>query len=220
MHGHQTMTSEDSSFPRLSQEQLTLVSSYGVIRKYAKNTILVSEGDPSELFYLILKGQVKAFVSDDNGKEVLLNIQGPGEYFGEIAIIDTAPRSASIMTLEPCQMAVVAKGEFERCLAEHPDIALGMIRSLVKRIRTLTDQVKGLALLDVYGRIAHTLSGMACEQNGQLIIEQRLTHQDIANMVGASREMVSRIMKELQTDGYLRIEDRQIILAKKLPGSL
>jgi len=213
------MTSEESSFPKLSPEQLKLVSSYGVIRKYAKNTILVSEGDPSEMFYLILKGQVKAFVSDEKGKEVLLNIQGPGEYFGEIAIIDAAPRSASIMTLEPCQMTVVSKGEFERSLAEHPDIALGLIRNLVKRIRTLTEQVKGLALLDVYGRIAHTLNSLASEHNGQLVIEQRITHQDIANMVGSSREMVSRTMKELQTDGYLRIEDRQIIIAKKLPGS-
>lgn len=213
------MTSEDSSFPKLSPEQLKLVSSYGVTRKYAKNTILVSEEDPSDMFYVILKGQVKAFVSDENGKEALLNILGQGEYFGEIAIIDAAPRSASIMTLEPCQMAVVAKGEFERCLAEHPDIALGLIRSLVKRIRALTEQVKGLALLDVYGRIVHTLTSLAKEQNGQLVIEQRLTHQDIANMVGASREMVSRILKDLQTDGYLRIEDKQIIIAKILPGS-
>jgi CRP/FNR family cyclic AMP-dependent transcriptional regulator len=117
-------------------------------------------------------------------------------------------------------MAVVTKGEFRRCLAEHPDLALGLIQSLVERIRTLTEQVKSLALLDVYGRITHTLTSMASEQNGQRVIEQRLTHQDIANMVGASREMVSRILKDLQTDGYIRIEARQIIIAKKLPGCL
>lgn len=203
----------------MNQEELELITSYGASRTYAKNTILVSEGDPSEMFYLILKGQVKVFISDEKGKEVLLNLQGPGEYFGEIAIIDQAPRSASVMTIDACQIAVVSKQGFERCLAEHPGFAMGLIRNLVKCVRSLTEQVKGLALLDVYGRIANTLTGLAKEQNGELVIEQRLTHQDIANMVGASREMVSRILKDLSTGGYIRINDRKIIIVKKLPAS-
>ena len=213
------MTSSNAFFPRISQEELELVASYGASRTYAKNTILVSEGDPSEMFYLILKGQVKVFISDEKGKEVLLNLQGPGEYFGEIAIIDQAPRSASVMTIEACQIAVVSKQGFERCLADHPGLAMGLIRNLVKCVRSLTEQVKGLALLDVYGRIAHTLNSLAKEQNGELVIEQRLTHQDIANMVGASREMVSRILKDLSTGGYIRIDDKKIIIAKQLPTS-
>jgi len=203
----------------MNQEELELITSYGASRTYAKNTILVSEGDPSEMFYLVLKGQVKVFISDEKGKEVLLNLQGPGEYFGEIAIIDQAPRSASVMTIEACQIAVVSKQGFERCLVDHPGLAMGLIRNLVKCVRSLTKQVKGLALLDVYGRIAHTLTGLAKEQNGELVIEQRLTHQDIANMVGASREMVSRILKDLSTGGYIRINDRKIIIVKKLPAS-
>jgi len=213
------MTSSNVFFPKMSAEELELVASYGAKRTYAKNTILVSEGDPSEIFYLILEGQVKVFISDEKGKEVLLNLQGPGEYFGEIAIIDKAPRSASVMTSEVCQIAVVSKQEFERCLAEHPGLAMGLIRNLVKCVRSLTEQVKGLALLDVYGRIVNTLTSLAKEQNGELVIEQRLTQQDIANMVGASREMVSRILKDLSTGGYIRIEDRQIIIAKQLPAN-
>jgi len=211
------MTANNDFFHKLSPEEFELVASYGINKSFAKNAILVSEGDPSDLFYLILKGQVKVFVSDEKGKEVLLNIQGPGEHFGEIAIIDAAPRSASVMTIGPCQIAVVSKQGFERCLIEHPELAMSLIRNLVKRIRSLTDQVKGLALLDVYGRIAQTLTSLSKEHNGQMVIAQRLTHQDIANMVGASREMVSRILKDLSRGGYIRIEDRQIIIAKQFP---
>jgi CRP/FNR family cyclic AMP-dependent transcriptional regulator len=198
---------------------MRLVASYGVSRSYAKNTILVNEGDPSEMFYIILSGKVKVYLSDEKGKEVLLNMAGPGEYFGELAIIDDAPRSASVMTLEPCHMAVVSRAGFERCLAEHPGFAMGLIRTLVKRVRSLTDQVKGLALLDVYGRVAHTLLNLATEQQGKLVIDQRLTHQEIANMVGASREMVSRILKDLSTGGYIKIEDRKMVIPRQLPAS-
>ncbi len=213
------MTSGNQFFPELSQEDMRLVASYGVSRSYAKNTILVNEGDPSEMFYIILTGKVKVYVSDEKGKEVLLNMAGPGEYFGELAIIDDAPRSASVMTMEPCQMAVVSRAGFERCIAEHPGFAMGLIRTLVKRVRSLTDQVKGLALLDVYGRVAHTLLNLATEQQGTLVIEQRLTHQEIANMVGASREMVSRIMKDLSTGGYIRMEDKKMVIPRQLPAS-
>jgi CRP/FNR family cyclic AMP-dependent transcriptional regulator len=213
------MTSEFPIFPELSQDDLRFVADYGVSRTYAKNTILVSEGDPSDLFYIILSGKVKVYLSDEKGKEVLLNIQGPGEYFGELALIDEAPRSASIMTLESCQMAVVSRAGFERCLEEHPSFALGLIRILVRRIRSLTEQVRGLALLDVYGRVANSLLHMATEQEGKLVIDQRLTQQEIANMVGASREMVSRIMKDLSTGGYIRIEDKRIVISRKFPTS-
>lgn len=213
------MTSGNQFFPELSQEDMQLVAGYGVSRSYSKNTILVNEGDQSEMFYIILTGKVKVYVSDEKGKEVLLNMAGPGEYFGELAIIDDAPRSASVMTLEACQMAVVSRAQFERCLAEHPGFAMGLIRTLVKRVRSLTDQVKGLALLDVYGRVAHTLLNLATEQQGKLVIEQRLTHQEIANMVGASREMVSRILKDLSTGGYIRIEDKKMVIPRQLPAS-
>ena len=213
------MSSDLPIFPELGPDDLSFVADYGVRRNYPKNTILVSEGDPSDLFYIIVNGKVKVFVSDDKGKEVLLNIQGSGEYFGELALIDEAPRSASVMTLESCQMAVVSRAGFERCLEEHPGFAMGLIRSLVKRVRSLTEQVKGLALLDVYGRVANTLLHMATQKEDKLVVEQRLTHQDIANMVGASREMVSRIMKDLSTGGYIRIEDKRIVIPGKFPAS-
>jgi CRP/FNR family cyclic AMP-dependent transcriptional regulator len=196
---------------------LHVLSDNGVTRNYPKNVVLITEGDRSDSFYVILSGKVKVFLSDEHGKEVQLNTQGPGEYFGELALIDQAPRSASVMTLEPSQLAVVSRQDFQRCLAENPDIAVELISFLVSRVRSLTESVKNLALLDVYGRVARTLLNLSSEQDDQLVIKERLTHQEIANRVGASREMVSRIMKDLCTGGYIQIRDHKIFIQEKLP---
>jgi CRP/FNR family cyclic AMP-dependent transcriptional regulator len=204
-------------FAELIPEHLQFISGKGVTRTYPKHTVLISEGDDSEAFYVIGSGRVKVYASDENGKEVILNIQGPGEYFGELALIDDAPRSASVITLEKCTVSVVSKTDFYHSLSERPEIALELIRPLVNRIRSLTESVKNLALLDVYGRVARTLLNLAKEKDGDFVIEQRLTHQDIANMVGASREMVSRIMKDLATGGYIRVANRKIYVKGKLP---
>lgn len=205
-------------FPELSQTSLDLIASCGVVRKYSKNTVLVSEGELSDSLYIILDGKVKVYVSDEHGKEVLLNILGQGAHFGELSLIDEEPRSASVVTLEQSQIVVVSKPNFQHCLATHSEIAFELISTLVKRVRALTDSVKNLALLDVYGRVARTLLSLANKQDNQLIIQQRLTHQDIASMVGASREMVSRIMKDLTTGGYIEVKDKQIIIRSKLPS--
>lgn len=212
------MPSDQSLFSELTPEELRLIADYGVTRTFAKNVVLIHEDDASDSLYVILSGRVRIFVSDENGKEGILNTQGPGECFGELALIDAAPRSASVMTLEPSKLAIVSKGDFERCLAKYPSIAIGLIRVLSRRVRALTDSVKSLALLDVYGRVAHTLLKLARERDGVLVIEERLTHQDLADMVGASREMVSRIMKELVTGGYIESKDKTLRIRGHLPA--
>ncbi len=204
-------------FSELSDEDIQRIAGSGVVKSFPKHTVLISEGDQSDFLYVILEGKVKVFVSDESGKEAILNIQGPGEYFGELALIDEVPRSASVMTLTPSRLAFVSRADFEACLAEHPNLALKLIRTLTQRIRSLTEVVKNLALHDVYGRVARTLLKLAQEKNGMLVIEQRLTHQDIADMVGASREMVSRIMKDLTTGGYLQTKNKIITIQSKLP---
>jgi CRP/FNR family cyclic AMP-dependent transcriptional regulator len=205
-------------FPELTPDSLNLVAEHGTVRNYPKNTVMIHEGDRSDSLYVILSGKVKVYSSDEDGKEVILNIQGPGECFGELALIDAAPRSASVMTMEPSRISVVSRADFEQCLAENSGIALELIRSLAQRVRSLTESVKSLALLDVYGRVARTLLDMASEEaGGQLVVRQRLTHQDIANMVGASREMVSRIMKDLVNGGYIHVKDKVITIQGKLP---
>ena len=211
------MSPEAQLFPELTSESLNRIAEHGTVRSYPRHAVLIHEGDRTDAFYIILGGKVKVYASDEDGKEIILNIQGPGEYFGELALIDSAPRSASVMTMEPSKIAVISRADFERCLADNPSIAIELIRSLAQRVRSLTESVKSLALLDVYGRVARTLLDLAKEEDGVLAVRQRLTHQDIANMVGASREMVSRIMKDLVNGGYIHIADRVITIRQKLP---
>lgn len=202
-----------------SPEDLELLSSCGVTKNYPKHTVLIQEGDLSDSLYIILSGKVKIYVSDDNGKEVILRTQKEGEYFGELALMDARPRSASVMTLEKSRLAVVSKAIFNNCLKEHPDFALKLLCALAQRVRSLTESVRNLALLDVYGRVAHTLLDLAIEKEGKLIIEERPTHQEIAQRVGASREMVSRIMGDLAAGGYIEVTPKTIVIPRNLPAA-
>jgi CRP/FNR family cyclic AMP-dependent transcriptional regulator len=200
----------------LSDAELKAVGSQGIARSYPKNTIIVSEGDETDSLYIILEGRVKAFVSDDEGRDVVLSTQGTGEYFGEM-VLDEGPRSASIMTLEPCRFLVVPKSDFRNFVASNPAFALNLIEKLIGRARALTASVKSLALMDVYGRVARLLLELADDSSGQLAISQRLTQQEIASRIGASREMVSRILKDLSIGGYLTQSRAGIVLHRKPP---
>ncbi|MGD8567082.1 MAG: Crp/Fnr family transcriptional regulator [Gammaproteobacteria bacterium] len=206
-----------SLFSDFSEAELQAISNVTAVRTYPKNTIIISEGDNSDSLYAILSGKVKVYLSDDEGREIIINIQGAGEYFGELALLDDAPRSASVMTLEETRLAVISKSAFEECLTKHPELGLRIIRELSARLRHLTQNVKSLALMDVYGRVARTLLDMAEPSGDKLEIRQKLTQRDIASMVGASREMVSRILKDLSTGGYITIQNKTITINEKLP---
>lgn len=205
-----------SLFSGLSQEEIAALAAAAIVRTFAKNTIVVTEGDRSDSLYVILSGRVKVFVSDEQGKDLVLNIQGPGEYFGELAL-DEGPRSASVATMEPCKMAVIANDVLREFLASHPEAALQLIRGLIGRTRHMTESLKNLALLDVYGRVAKLLLELATEVDGRLVIELRLTQQEIADRVSASREMVSRILKDLSVGGYIANEGGKIIIQRRPP---
>lgn len=205
-------------FEDFSDAELTLLTQRAALRNFPKNSILVNEGDETDSLYIIQSGKVKIFLSDEEGKEIILTIQGPNEYFGEISLLDSAPRSASAMAIEDCKLYVLPKKDFEAFLLQHPEISLKIIRGLTSRLRTLTDNVKSLALMDVYGRIANTLIKLAEDDHGKMVIKQRLTHKDIASMVGSSREMVSRIMKDLTRGGYLAATKSGITINERLPA--
>ena len=209
----------ETLFPVLNSDEISYLASMGVHKRYPKNSVLICEGDDSESLYILLDGKVKVYAGDESGKEVVINIQGPGEIFGEVAMIGNIPRSASVMAIEPVQVAFLSRGKFETCLMDHPELAVKFLGLLVERIHNLTAMTKNLALNDVYGRIAYTLNKLVEETEGEKIIRIRLTHQDIANMVGSSREMVSRIMKDLTKGGYIESHDKHIILKKNLPLS-
>lgn len=206
-----------SIFAGLPASDLELIRQYMVRRSYPKNTIILSEGDSSDSLYLILSGKVKVFLNDENGKEAIINYQETGEYFGELSLIDDYKRSASIMTVEKTDLAVISKQAFHQLMKSKPDIAIHLLKDMVHRIRTLTEEVKGLALSDVYGRLSKTLQAMAVEREGQLIIDGSFTQQELANRIGASREMVCRIFKDLVKGGYISTGSKQTVIHKTLP---
>lgn len=200
----------------LPEPHLKKLMEQGATRTYPKNTVIVSEGDRSDSMYVILAGKVKVYLSDESGKELLLREMGPGEYFGDV-VLDDQPRSASVMTVEPSKFAVINVGQFRRFLADNPEAAFEILRSCMQRIRDLTKAVGNLGLMDVYGRVAQLLMDLSVDDNGRRIIKSRLTQQDIASRVGCSREMISRILKDLRAGGYVVEEGDLMVIAKKPP---
>jgi len=189
---------------------------HAVTRMFPKDTVIVKEGDRTDSLYIVVSGRVKIYVSDEKGKEIALNEAGPGEYFGEM-VLDEGPRSASVMTLEPTQFLVIPKEEFKEFVAKSPEFSLHLIRKLIKRVRALTNVVKSLALMDVYGRVARMLLDLAVERDDTLVIEGPPTQQEMASRVGASLEMVNRILKDLSDGGYIAADRDRITIARTLP---
>ena len=204
-------------FEGVPEAELHALAARTVTRSYPKQAILVSEGDESDSLYLILGGRVKVYLSDETGKELILAIKGPGQYFGEM-VLDHQPRSASVMTLEPSQFAILSRDDFKDFLLRHPQVALQLIQNLIRVARGLNQNVRSLAMLDVYGRVARILLELAVDQNGKLVIPEKLTQKDIAARVGASREMINRILRDLTTGGYVSVEDGCIIINKAPPA--
>jgi CRP/FNR family cyclic AMP-dependent transcriptional regulator len=189
---------------------------HAVSRTFPENTVVVREGDRTDSLYIIVSGRVKIYVSDDKGKEVMLSESGPGEYFGEM-VLDEGPRSASVKTLEPTRFLVVSKEDFREFVKKSPEFSLHLICKLISRVRALTNDVKSLALMDVYGRVARMLLELAVERDGVLVIDSKPTQQEIASRVGASREMVGRILGDLTVGGYIEVGRDRITIAKALP---
>ncbi|TYC60765.1 cyclic nucleotide-binding domain-containing protein [Zoogloea oleivorans] len=187
------------------------------MRVFAANTIVVSEGDEGNSLFIIQNGSLKAFLTDNVGREVTLSLLDPGDYFGELALLDEAPRSASVMAVTRSEVLQIPRTAFLELIEVYPACLQLVVRNLVGRIRLLTESVRSLALVDVFGRISRVFDSLAVEQDGLLLIDRRLTQQDLANMVGASREMVNRILRDLVAGGYIEIEQQRILLCKKLP---
>ena len=209
-------TIQESTY-RLGPSILAELSHRGVARMFRERTVLVTEGEKTDALYIILEGRVRAYVSDANGREAVLSVMGPGEYFGELAY-DGEPRSASVITLEPCRLLVVTRQEFAQFIETHPAVAHHFINKLIGRIRVLTENVRSLSLMDAYGRVARLLLEMAITKDGQQFIPEKLTQADIASRVGCSREMVSRIFKDLVQGNYIAVQPDRIVINRKPPA--
>ena len=203
-------------FAHVDDHDLVQIAAAATVRTYRKNSIIITEGDSSSSLYLILDGEVKVFVSDEDGRTNIVNRLGPGDYFGELSLIDGAPRSASIEALTPCRISILTRPFFVDYLEAHPRVAIRLLEGMVQRLRRTTDHAKGLALMDVFGRIASVLLKSAAEEGGRMITPP-LTQQDIADQVGASREMVSRILKDLRAGDYISMDGKRFVIKKDIP---
>ena len=198
-------------------ESLRALVLHGDVRRYRKGTILIHEGDVGDTLFVVLSGRVKVFCTDSNDKEITFGLFGAAEYFGEMAL-DGGPRSASVITLEPTVCAVISRRALTQFIAERPEFAIALLSKVIQRLRLATRDARNLAFIDVYGRITRLINDLATPQaDGRRMIAERVTHQAIASRVGCSREMVSRILKDLVSGGYMAIEDRRFVLLAKLP---
>ena len=207
---------KDRTTEVLPQALLDQIAAVATVRTFAKRAIIVTEGDETDSLYVVLSGKARVFVADDKGREVQLNQLGPGEYFGEVTL-DGGPRSASVMALDDTRCAIVKRAELTPFLEKHPELALHIVRKLAHRVRELTENVRSLALMDVYGRVARLLLELAEEKEGKLVIGEALTHRDIAARVGGSREMLSRHITHHAHGGDVRKEDGHHVIARKPP---
>jgi CRP/FNR family cyclic AMP-dependent transcriptional regulator len=210
------MPKETFRFSRLDDTTIRFFEKTASRKKFPRNTILFSKGDKSDSLYILCSGKAKAIARDEQGKEIVLGLIGPGEYFGEMAALDGEPRSATIVTKEPSEILIISKEDFQDSLSSNPDLIFSLVRVLLERFRKADEKIESLALMNVYGRVADFLMQIAEPKEGEWVIREALTHQEIADMVGASRETVSRTIKELQDAGYISIKKRQITIHKKL----
>lgn len=207
-----TMLHNVPLFARLDESQLGVLARVIVRRSFGRNAKIIGAGDPTDSLYIVINGRLKVLMSDEQGREVILSILGPGEFFGEMGLLDDSLRSASVVTLDACELLTISKTDFKRSLAENFDLSLNVMRGLVQRLREADRKIGSLALMDVYGRVARLLLEMAEDIDGEKVVVNKLSKQDIAKMIGASREMVSRVMKDLQLGGYLEVRGRTIVL--------
>jgi len=199
-------------FAGLPDAQLEQIARMAVSRKVVRHTTIVFVGDSTDSLFVIVSGSAKVLNRDAEGNEVILTLLGSGECFGEMGLIDGSPRSADVVANENCELLVIAKADFTSVLAGNVDLCLNIMKSLVLRLREANRKIESLALMDVYGRVAKLLLDFSVEENGVRVIRRKVTKQDMAKMVGASREMVSRVMKDLERSGYIRIEPGRIVL--------
>src|SRR5262245_39339795 len=188
----------------LQSETLNAIAATGVIRTFPRNSILINEGDVGDSLFIVLSGRVKVFASNEQGREFVIDFHGPGEYVGEMSL-DGERRSASVVTVEPTTCAVVNRAQFREFILKHPDFALHLIERLFHRVRVTTGNLKSFALSDVYGRMGRLLNTLVVEVEGKHMVPEKLTQQDIADRVGASRDMIGKLMKDLIAGGYLHV---------------
>jgi CRP-like cAMP-binding protein len=183
-------------------------------RKYPKGSVILFEDDPGDALFVVIVGQVKVVLIGEDGREVILATLADGDFFGEMSLIDDQPRSAHVIAMENSNLLVLRRDDFQRCLEETPRIAVGLLRAMTKRLRLADSKIGGLVLLDVTGRVARLLLEMADENDG-VLITKKVTHHQIAQMIGSSRETVSRTMRTLTEENLIAVTGKTITVTDR-----
>ena len=199
-------------FAGLPEAQLDHIAKMAVLRQVPRHKTIVFVGAKTDSLFVIVSGSAKVLNRDAEGREVILSMLEAGECFGEMGLIDDSPRSADVVANEACELLVISKADFTRALSENTELCLNIMKSLVLRLREANHKIESLALMDVYGRVAKLLLEFSEKENGVRVVKRKITKLDMAKMVGASREMVSRVMRDLEQHGYLHVDGGRIVL--------
>lgn len=206
----------------LTREELKLFIDRAEFVRFPKNTVIIEQGAHTTGLYIVISGKVRVYLTGDDDmfdrpKEVSLSIEGEGSYIGEISLLDLEPRTASVKTLEDSTFLLISREALTQVIHQNPEVALSLINGITKRFRSTIDSVKRLAFSTVYKRLVAVLMEMSEPDGDKRVIRERLTHQYLADMVGSSRVMVSRILKDLSVGGYVTTEKGQMVIHRKLP---
>ena len=199
-------------FSGVCDPELEQIAGVAAHRKVSRGTVIVRSGDPTDSLYILINGSARVMNSDEEGREVILSILGPGDFFGEMGLIDGSPRSANVVAAEACELLFLSKDALQRCLQDNFQVVQKLMKTLVMRLREADRKIESLALLDVYGRVARLLLDMSEVVEGRRVVKKKMSKQDMAKMIGASREMVSKVMRDLEVSGYIRYEDDLLVI--------
>lgn len=203
-------------FSELSDPDIASLARLANRRKCPKDSVVFFENEEGDFFFTILEGRIKVTILGDDGREVILSLLGPGDFFGEMALLDQEPRSATAIAVEDTELLSLHRIDFQSVLADNRSITTGLIKVLTGRLRRANHQISTLALLDVYGRVARVIVDMAREEGRRLkdgrIAFRRATHQEIANRIGTTRETVTRMLKDLERQGLIHVEGKELVV--------
>ena len=203
-------------FSELREEHVQSLARLTLRRRYPKDTVVFFENEEGDFFFMILEGRIKVTILGDDGREVILSVLGPGDFFGDMALLDNEPRSASAIAVEDSELISLHRSDFDALMATNPSITLALVRTLTARLRRANHQISTLALLDVAGRVARVILDLAREEGRRLrdgrISFRRPTHQEIAHRIGTTRETVTRMLKELERQGFIHVDGKDVVV--------
>jgi CRP/FNR family cyclic AMP-dependent transcriptional regulator len=199
-------------FALLTQQQGALLSDAVAKRRFKRGEMIVEKGKKTNSLFIILAGRARVVITDNKGREVILASLKAGDYIGEMSLIDNEPHSANVQAEVQTDVLVLGRAEFSHCVAENASMACSVMKGLVQRLRKADEKISSLALMGVYGRVADVLMESATEEGDKKIIHEKISRQDLAKMVGASREMVSRVMRDFEEQGFIQTLDGGAIL--------